>query len=205
MCCCVLFIKKLKRFLCDVLYTRKRKTTALSFTLYYPLQSVLVAAPAPIPFPVLQVSQETIALFNFISLLITIAGGFTGFAFWVQRQSTKRFDAQDSKIDKLEEKQDKSFVKLDTKIEDKASWLYDKIKESKNAIQHAVSMAKEEFNKKNEESIKYAREIVDEKFRSIEWISQDHKERISNLENKYFNDAMGSSRQSKGKRDEENR
>ena len=191
------FISWFKKGLCDVLYTRKRKATALSFTLYYPIQSVLVAAPAPIPFPVLQVTPEMIALFNFISLLITIAGGFTGFAFWVQRQSTKRFDAQDSKIDKLEEKQDKSFVKLDTKIEDKATWLYDEIKESKNAIQHAVSLAKEEFNEKNDENVKVSKELVDEKFRNVDRIHQEHKERISNLENRYFNDALGSSRTKK--------
>ena len=77
------FLTTFKRNLCDVLYSRKRKATAFSFTLYYPIQSILLASPAPIPFPVLQVSQDTIALFNFISLLITIAGGFTGFAFWV--------------------------------------------------------------------------------------------------------------------------
>lgn len=72
---------------------------------------------APLPFPSLVApSQEQIAIINFTSTLITLVGTIIGVGFYLERRNNLKLEAQNKKIDTVEEKIDEGVIATNENI-----------------------------------------------------------------------------------------
>ena len=80
-------VKSNKKHRISVINTPRRKITAFSFVLFYPIMSLMVGAPLPFP-SLIDVSSAHVAFINFLSLLMTLVGSIIGIGFYIEREIT---------------------------------------------------------------------------------------------------------------------
>ncbi len=157
-----------------VLDTQRRKATAFSFILYYPIISTLVGAPLPFP-SLIDVSSEHVAFINFLSLLITLVGSIIGIGFYIERRNNLKFDAQNFKMDRI-----------DKKIDDKSDWLYKEMREMENRICNNLNNQIKELEKNTDYKVNKAKDIVDERSHRIDEQHREHERRLDRLDNQFY-------------------
>jgi hypothetical protein len=171
-----------------VIDTPRRKATMYSFVLYYIAMSLFVGAPIPFP-SLLDVSSEQVAFVNFLSLLITLVGSIIGIGFYIERRNNLKFDAQNSKMDRI-----------DRKIDDKSDWLYKEMREMEGRICNNMNKQLGEMDKSTEYKVQRAKDVEDERFKRIDEGHREHERRLDRLDSTggsttSFSDSMGSNRQ----------
>jgi hypothetical protein len=163
-----------KRKTVKVLDTPRRKATALSFAIYYPIMSSLVGAPLPFP-SLIDVSSEHIAFINFLSLLITLVGSIIGIGFYIERRNNLKFEAQNNKMDRI-----------DKKIDDKSDWLYKEMREMENRICSNVNSQVKKMEENTEYKVSKAKDVEDERLKRIDEAHREHERRLDRLDNAYY-------------------
>jgi len=159
-----------KRPKIKVIDTPRRKATALSFMLYFPVISLLVGAPIPFP-SLIDVSSQHVAFINFLSLLITLVGSIIGIGFYVERRNNLKFDAQNYKMDRI-----------DRKIDEKSDWLYKEMREMEGRICNNINIKVSGVEKEAEYKLEKAKEIEDERFRRIDEKHREHERRLDTID-----------------------
>jgi len=153
-----------------VIDTPRRKATALSFMLYFPVISLLVGAPIPFP-SLIDVSSQHVAFINFLSLLITLVGSIIGIGFYIERRNNLKFDAQNYKMDRI-----------DRKIDEKSDWLYKEMREMEGRICNNINLKVSGVEKEAEYKLEKAKEIEDERFRRIDEKHREHERRLDTID-----------------------
>lgn len=154
----------------NVLDTPRRKIVAYSFALYYPLLSLLVGAPLPFP-SLIDISAEHVAFINFLSLLITLVGSIVGIGFYVERRNNVKFEQQNAKMDRI-----------DQKIDKKSDSLHTSLREMENRIHNHFNDKLEELSRNTQYKIDKAKEVEDERLKRIDEKHREHERRIDTLD-----------------------
>ena len=184
-------IKKPNRNKIRVIDTPRRKITAYSFVLYYPLMSIL--AGAPIPFPsLIDVSSTHVAFINFLSLLVTLVGSIIGIGFYIERRNNLKFDAQNNKMDRI-----------DKKIDDKADWLYREMREMESRVCKNLHDQIANMKTKTELQVERADEVESERFKRIDEGHREHERRLDRIDQESYRDYTHN-RNKHNKEDEQN-
>jgi hypothetical protein len=170
-----------------VIDTPRRKATVYSFGLYYIAMSLFIGAPIPFP-SLLDVSSEQVAFVNFLSLLITLVGSIIGIGFYVERRNNLKFEAQNTKMDRI-----------DKKIDDKSDWLYKEMREMEARICNNMNKQLAEMEKVTEYKVQRAKDIEDERLKRIDEQHREHERRLDRMDSTGgsstgYNDSMGSNR-----------
>jgi hypothetical protein len=161
----------------QVLDERPKRITALSFILYFPFISVLVGAPIPFP-SLLEVTSEQIAIFNFISLLITIIGSIIGVGFYLERRSNLKLEKQNTEIEKIDDSIGEATIAVRQEIKE----LHMEMKEMETRICSLLADKSLEVSKHAALEVATAKEVADTRFRNIEGNQQIMRRSIQNLE-----------------------
>ena len=159
-----------KRPRVKVFDTPRRKVTALSFILYFPVISLLVGSPLPFP-SLIDVSSQHVAFINFLSLLITLVGSIIGIGFYIERRNNLKFDAQNFKMDRI-----------DRKIEEKSDWLYKELREMEQRVCNNLNKQITEMEKNSQYKLERAKDIEDERFRRIDESHREHERRLDTID-----------------------
>lgn len=144
----------------------RRKLALLPFILFTPLQSAVVGTPLPLP-AIFSISPEQIAIFNFISFLVTLSGTLTGVAFWVEKRNTK----------KIEE--------LKADIKDKYESLRKQITDTEFRMCENMSLRSKSIEKTIESNVASAKELEDTKFRIVEKRLDENERQMEEIERYY--------------------
>ena len=154
----------------NVIDTPRRKITVYSFALYYFVMSSIVGAPLPFP-SLIDVTSEHVAFINFLSLLVTLVGSIIGIGFYVERRNNIKFDQQNSKMDHI-----------DRKIDGKADWIHDQIRDTENRICKTFDEKINQINNSIEFKVQKAKDIEDERFKRIDEVNREHERRLDVLD-----------------------
>jgi hypothetical protein len=144
----------------------RRKLALLPFILYTPLQSATVGTPLPLP-AMFSISPDQMAVFNFISFLVTLSGTLTGVAFWVEKRNTKKIE--ELKAD-IKEKYEALRRHIDTTEDRTCSLIVSRNKEVERRI---------------DENVKSAKELEDTKFANVEKRLNDNEKALEEVERYY--------------------
>ena len=115
----------------------------------------LVGAPIPVP-SLFEISAQTMAFVNLLSLLVTLVGSIAGVGFYLERRTNTKFE----------------------RIEKHVSGLKIELKEIELRIQNTFHKEFNEMEKTTEYKVQKAKEIQDEKFRRIDEAHREHERRI---------------------------
>jgi hypothetical protein len=167
-------IKSSKKHKIRVLDTPRRKITAFSFILFYPITSLMVGAPIPFP-SLIDVSSAHVAFINFLSLLITLVGSIIGIGFYIERRNNLKFDNQNNKMDRIDEKIDK-----------KAEWIHNELRDMENRICKTFDEKIYNIDKNIEFKVNKAKDIEDERFRRIDEGHREHERRLDRIDQNMY-------------------
>ena len=162
----------------NVLNTPTRKATVYSFALYYVVLSSIVGAPLPFP-SLVDVSAEHVAFINFLSLLVTLVGSIIGIGFYVERRNNLKFDQQNTKIDRI-----------DQKIDKKADGLHQQLREMEGRICRTFDDKLSQLERNTDFKVQRAKDIEDERFKRIDEAHREHERRLDTLDRdsyEYYN------------------
>lgn len=159
-------VKVNKKHRISIIDTKRRKITAYSFVLYYPLMSLMVGAPLPFP-SLIDVSSAHVAFINFLSLLVTLVGSIIGIGFYVERRNNLKFDQQNSKMDRI-----------DKKIDDKGDWIYKELRQMEARLCSNFDTKIRDLEKNMDIKVEKAKDIEDERFRRIDEGHREHERRL---------------------------
>ena len=163
-----------------VLDEPRKKIIAYSFIVFFPFLSLLVGAPIPFP-SVLEVTPAQIAIFNFISLLITIIGSIIGVGFYLERRNNLKVEKQNKEIEKIEESIDESAIAIRQEIKE----LHMEVKEMETRICASISDKSLEVSKHAALEVKAAKDVADTRFKNIEGNQQIMRRSIQDIERGY--------------------
>lgn len=145
---------------------------------------------APIPFPsVLEVTPAQIAIFNFISLLITIIGSIIGVGFYLERRNNLKVEKQNKEIEKIEEQIDESAIAIRQEIKE----LHMEMKEMEARICSLLADKALEVSRHSALEVKAAKEIADTRFKNIESNQNIMRKSIQAMERGYHKSTKYSS------------
>ena len=121
--------------------------------------SVLVGAPLPVK-PIFEISTQTIALVNLMSLLLTLVGSIAGIGFYLERRTNSKFD----------------------RIEKHISGLKIELKEIEIRMQNTFHKKFDEMEKTTEYKVQKAKEVEDEKFKRMDEAHREHERRLDTID-----------------------
>lgn len=156
--------------LIGIIDTPRRKITVYSFALYYIAISFMVGAPLPFP-SLIDVSSEHVAFINFLSLLVTLVGSIIGIGFYIERRNNLKFDQQNVKIDRI-----------DQKIDNKSEWLHEQMRDMESRICKTFDNKINELEKNTEYKVQRAKDIEDERFKRIDEGHREHERRLDTID-----------------------
>jgi hypothetical protein len=154
----------------SVIDTPRRKITVYSFALYYFVMSSLVGAPLPFP-SLVDVSSEHVAFINFLSLLVTLVGSIIGIGFYIERRNNLKFDQQNAKMDRI-----------DQKIDQKVDGLSQQLRDTENRICKTFDEKLTQLERNTEYKVQRAKDIEDERFKRIDELHREHERRLDTLD-----------------------
>jgi hypothetical protein len=128
--------------------------------------SVLVGAPIPVP-SLFDLSAQTMAFVNLLSLLITLLGSISGIGFYLERRTNMKFENQSKKMDDVEKK-----------ISENLQWLRMELKEIELRMEKSFHTKLDEMEKSTDLRVEKAKEIEDEKFKRIDEGHREHERRL---------------------------
>lgn len=131
--------------------TPSKKRIIFSFIAYFPIISLLAGAPIPLP-SLFEPTQGQIAMLNGINLSISIIGAIIGVGFYLRKKSKDELDAQNKKIDKLEDM-----------INEKSDWLYNEMKGMETRICNGLDYKAKNIENIIEAKTKSAKDLEDER------------------------------------------
>jgi hypothetical protein len=167
-------VKVNKKHRINIIDTKRRKITAYSFVLYYPLMSLLVGAPLPFP-SLIDVSSAHVAFINFLSLLVTLVGSIIGIGFYVERRNNLKFDQQNSKMDRI-----------DKKIDDKGDWIYNELRQMETRLCNNFDTKIRDLEKNMDIKVEKAKDIEDERFKRIDEGHREHERRLDRIDQNMY-------------------
>lgn len=121
--------------------------------------SLLVGGPIPTP-SILDISQQTMAFVNLLSLLITLLGSIIGVGFYLERRTNLKFDNQTLKMNEIRTELKEIIVK------------------TKESFHNKI----DEIEKTTEYKVQKAKEIEDEKFKRIDEAHKEHERRLDTID-----------------------
>ena len=130
--------------------------------MYFPLMSLLMGAPIPLP-SLFTPTPELMALLNLFSLLITLIGAVIGAAFYLERRSNLKFDAQNEHIEKIEEKLDEAVIATNEHIK----VVRQDMKDMERRLCESNDRQNKVLEKSIEEKVIAAKLLEDERMNSI--------------------------------------
>lgn len=149
-----------------VIDTPRRKITVYSFGLYFFVISALVGSPIPFP-SLIDVSAEHVAFINFLSLLITLVGSIIGIGFYIERRNNLKFDQQNNKMDRIDQKIDKKSDNIQNQLRDMEGRICKNFDEKLTQLE-----------RNTEYKVQKAKDIEDERFRRIDEGHREHERRL---------------------------
>ena len=151
-------------WLVGVFNSKKKKGTMGSIFASYPILFVLASSPSPSPFAFIDMSSQAFAMFQFLSLLITMFGGMIGIGFALHNNSRTQAKEQNDKIDRntTELKNEIQSIKKDlcTSLTERTKVLADSI----------------------EEKVISAKNLEDERIEHIQFRLNNSESRLTDLE-----------------------
>jgi hypothetical protein len=154
--------------------TPRRKIVAFSFILYYPIISTLVGAPLPFP-SLIDVSSAHVAFVNFLSLLVTLVGSIIGIGFYIERRNNLKFDQQNTKMDRI-----------DNKIDDKGNWLYNAMREMEGRLCQNFDTKIQNLEKSMDVKVDKAKDLEDERLKRIDEGHREHGRRLDRIDQNLY-------------------
>lgn len=159
-----------------ILDTPRRKITVYSFALYYVILSSIVGAPLPFP-SLIDVSAEHVAFINFLSLLVTLVGSIIGIGFYIERRNNLKFDQQNFKMDRI-----------DQKIDKKTDGLHTQLREMEARICRNFDEKLTQMERNTEYKVTKAKDVEDERFKRIDEQHREHERRLDRIDNTSYRD-----------------
>lgn len=159
-----------------ILDTPRRKITVYSFALYYVILSSIVGAPLPFP-SLIDVSAEHVAFINFLSLLVTLVGSIIGIGFYIERRNNLKFDQQNFKMDRI-----------DQKIDKKTDGLHTQLREMEARICKNFDEKLTQMERNTEYKVTKAKDVEDERFKRIDEQHREHERRLDRIDNTSYRD-----------------
>lgn len=159
-----------------ILDTPRRKITVYSFALYYVILSSIVGAPLPFP-SLIDVSAEHVAFINFLSLLVTLVGSIIGIGFYIERRNNLKFDQQNFKMDRI-----------DQKIDKKTDGLHTQLREMEARICRNFDEKLTQMERNTEYKVSKAKDVEDERFKRIDEQHREHERRLDRIDNTSYRD-----------------
>lgn len=159
-----------------ILDTPRRKITVYSFALYYVILSSIVGAPLPFP-SLIDVSAEHVAFINFLSLLVTLVGSIIGIGFYIERRNNLKFDQQNFKMDRI-----------DQKIDKKTDGLHTQLREMEQRICQNFDEKLTQMERNTEYKVTKAKDVEDERFKRIDEQHREHERRLDRIDNTSYRD-----------------
>lgn len=151
------------RLIKEVLDEPKKRFTAYSFIVYFPLISILVGAPIPLPYSLFTVSSEQIAFLNSISLLITITGSIIGIGFYLERRQNLKLDKQNDKMDKIDKEIEQAVIVTGEHIKDARN----DMREIERRLCALITSTVNTIERNIEDKVVAAKALEDERIRNI--------------------------------------
>lgn len=161
--------------------TAGKRRFMFSIVIFYPLLSLLVGAPLPFP-SLLDVTPDQIAIFNFMSLLITIMGSIVGVGFYLERRQNLKLEAHNQKIKDVEKKIEEAVILTHQDNKD----LRHEMKEMETRLQVIVASKNSDIEKIVEHKVTAAKELVDTRFKNIEEIAKGMQKSIDFMQQFQF-------------------
>lgn len=159
-----------------VIDTPRRKITVYSFALYYIVLSSIVGAPLPFP-SLVDVSAEHVAFINFLSLLVTLVGSIIGIGFYIERRNNLKFDQQNAKMDRI-----------DQKIDKKSDSLHTQLREMESRICRNFEEKLTQLERNTEYKVSKAKDVEDERFKRIDEQHREHERRLDRIDQTSYRD-----------------
>jgi DNA anti-recombination protein RmuC len=133
---------------------------------------------APLPFPsLIDVSSAHVAFVNFLSLLVTLVGSIIGIGFYIERRNNLKFDAQNHKMDRI-----------DQKIDSKAEWIHNELRDMETRICRTFDEKMKNIENTAEYKLQKAKDIEDERFRRIDEGHREHERRLDRIDQTSYSD-----------------
>jgi len=135
--------------------TRQRRLTLYMFIIYY-MAFFSISAVDASPFDFLNLTAESMAVFQFVSLIVTISGGFVTIGFALKNDAKNQFKEQNEKISKV-----------DAKIDTKAEEIKDEMHDMERRICDNVALKTGYLAEAIEEKVQAAKLLEDERVGSL--------------------------------------
>jgi hypothetical protein len=132
--------------------------------------SALVGAPIPVP-SLLDISEQTMAIVNLVSLLLTLVGSISGIGFYLERRTNMKFENQTVKMNEISKK-----------IDDNINGLKVDLREMDLRMERSLHEKIDEMEKTTEYKVQKAKEIEDEKFKRIDEAHREHERRLDTID-----------------------
>jgi len=155
--------------------TKRKKLVSSLIAAYYPIATLTVGNPIPNPMAFIQLSPEVMTLFSIISTCMTISAGFIGVGFYVEKRNNNKLFAQ-AELHRHE------IQRMNDKIDEKTRDILLHIKDLKESLFDALSDKAKTLEDKTIKEVETARNIVDQKFMTLEEKIKYLKERTDRLE-----------------------
>lgn len=147
-------------WLAGLFNSRKKKATWVGFLSYYPLMQVFAGVPAQTEFSIFDLTPQAFAIFQFVSLLVTILASMIGIGFTLHNSSKN-----DKK--ELNEKWEKRITGIEERMDDKTEEIMDEIHAVERRIGKNADQRFMNLTKSLEEKVIAAKVLEDERIDNI--------------------------------------